>query len=137
MDSNFLLVKSSLINSILPKFLKHAFYNSAFLVFLTLFFSFVKVSRDFFNIYFREYRFYSHHIEEKFTFFKEETHSINYKQITDIEVKKDLWDRICGVGNLIIHTGNDLDSDNDSSLIIKDIKKPDFIKEQIQERIHL
>lgn len=97
----------------------------------------MKVSRDFFNIYFREYRFYSHHIEEKFTFFKEETHSINYKQITDIEVKKDLWDRICGVGNLIIHTGNDLDSDNDSSLIIKDIKKPVFIKEQIQERIHL
>ncbi len=161
--SDFLEVKSSLINALLPLFLKHVFYNSSFsvfvyliywlldlifnldydvlvilsIVFLTLLISFILILKQVIQIRSNSYKFYAHFLEEHYKLFHEENHTINYKQITDIEVRKDIWDRICGVGDLIIHTGNDEYSDQDKAMIIKDIKRPEHLKKQIMDRIHL
>lgn len=162
-NKEFLLVKSSLFNALIPQFLRHTFYNSSFfvflymvyylfdkileldydlevillLVFITLLISFLMILRDLINIVFRTYKFYPRRVEYNYKFFKEENHTINYSQITDIQVKKNIWDRICGVGDIIIHTGNDLYHEDKKSLTIKDIRKPEIIKEQIAKRIHL
>ena len=78
-------------------------------------------------------------MEYKYSFFREETHSVNYSQITDIEIKKDIFDKVCGTGDLLIHTSNDGlfgDRKNDY-LTIRDVSKPDYLKQQIMERVHL
>jgi membrane protein YdbS with pleckstrin-like domain len=162
-DEEFLEIRSSLINALLPPFMKHVFYNSSFvfllyliywlfdllfdfpydflvilsLVFLTLSISFILILKNVIRIRAKSYKFYAHYMEEHYKLFHEENHTINYKQITDIEVKKNVWDRMCGVGDLIIHTSNDESIDSEKALIIKDIRKPELLKKQIIERIHL
>jgi len=161
---NCLIIKSNLINALLPDFLKHLWYNLAFTLFLgllyffiglfynwtfdiytifylvgiTLFLSFLAISIDLVRISNTKYRFYARHLEYHYSFIKENTHSINYSQISDIEVRKTLWDKLCGVGNLIIHTSNeDFKDPNKDYLVIKDIRAPDYLKQQIMGRIHL
>jgi hypothetical protein len=113
-NGDCLVIKSSLTNAILLDFLKHCFWNLAFVFFLgmfyylvsmiynlsfdvftifylvliTIFLSVIMISKDLVRILNTKYIFYSRHIEHHYSFFREETHSINYSQITDIEVKK-------------------------------------------------
>ena len=157
-----LILKSHLINALLPKFLRHIFWNAVifmglFVVYLvidrvfslgyqnelifygivlTLVFSLIKVTKDLIEIMNTEFRFYAHHVEQSFSFFKQVSHSINYSQITDIHVKKDVWDRLCKVGDVVIHTGNDIYHEGGKHFTIRDIKYPDKLKEQISQRIH-
>lgn len=162
-SKDHLTLKAHTLNAILPKFLKHIFYNGLFFLFLygvyllvdysanldfdsqmilwlvglTILFSFLKILKDLIIIRATEFNFYSTHVEYKFKFFREENHSINYSHITDIEVKKTLWDRVCGVGDIHIHTGNDsYDGVNTNDLVLNDIRNPDKVKSEILKKIH-
>lgn len=163
--TNCLVIKANLMNALLLDFLKHIWWNSAFAIFLgmvyylvslfldlpfnmytifylvaiTLLLSVFMISKDLIRVTRTKYLFYARHMEYNYSFIKTETHSINYSQISDIEIKKNVWDRICGVGDLIIHTSNeDLSDDSESDYLrVKDIKNPENIKNQIMSRIHL
>ena len=156
--------KSHLFNSLFPDFIKHFFYNLfifgilyliyflinlfydlpykfetiSILIFLTIFISFIKILKDLIVLLNTKYFLYETHIEKKFKFFKIENHSINYSQITDIQIKINIWDRICKTGDIILHTGNDDygNSKKSNDLIIKDIKNPQKIKQKIMEKLH-
>ncbi len=156
-------LKSDILNALLPKFLKHLFWNFIFflflyglyklidysanlnfeteiilsLIFLTVLFSILKITKDLTFIYSTEFNFYSTHLEHKFKFIKEENHSISYSQITDVQVTKTLWDRICNVGDIHIHTGNDeYLAGNKNGLTLRDIKNPKNIREEIMKKVH-
>ncbi len=164
-SKDVIILKPHVINTLLPKFLKHVFWNSGFFVFLymiywlvdnffnvgynnyevilffvflTIIISFFIILKDVIDVKATEFRFYAHYLEHRYKFFREDNHSINYSSITDIQVKKDIWDVICGVGDVIVHTAND-DYDNGSrkSLVLKNVKNPDKIKSEISKRIHL
>lgn len=166
-DKKCLVIKASLFNALLPKFLKHFWLNSGFtlvlgliyflistffelsfniftifyLVILTLFISTIMISKDLIKILNTKYLFYARHMEYKYSFFVVESHSINYSQITDIEIRTNIWDHMCGVGDLIIQTSNDklLDKNgvDKDYLRVRDVKNPEHIKNQIMSRIHL
>lgn len=129
-NKDVLELKPSLFNLLMPHFLRHLFWNSLFFAFIyciyylvklsskinydleiifllvcfTLIFSFIKILSGIIINVCTTYKFYAHYVEYEFKFFKEKIHSVNYSQITDIQVKRTLWDRICGVGDLEIHT---------------------------------
>lgn len=87
------------------------------------------MSKQLIKILFTEFSFYEDHVESHFKFISEKTHSVNYSKITDVEVKKTLWDRICGVGDIVLHTAND--GTFKQSLVLNDIKHPEEIKDKI------
>ncbi|MDA3855475.1 MAG: PH domain-containing protein [Candidatus Woesearchaeota archaeon] len=160
---NIIIMKSHFINTLMPKFIKHLFWNSIVflilygiyylldnsakydfdtiiilsLIFLTIIFSIIKISKDLIKILNTTYEFHPNHLEVKYKFIKEETHSINYKQITDIKVNKTIWDRICKVGDIEIHTANDsFHNEKTTALILKDIRHADKIEDEITRKIH-
>ena len=158
------IIEQHKINALLPHFLKHLFYNS--LIFLTLYliyfvsklivdldydfkiilygsiltvlFSILKLSKNIFFIWTHTYVLTRTSIEDRYKFFSEDVHSISYSQITDIQIKKSLWDRICKVGDIYFHTGNDNygDTQNKEHLYLKDVKYPEKVKEEINKRVH-
>ena len=160
----YIVYKSHAINALLPSFLKHLFWN--LIVFAILFavyslidviftldwwtpvilygmllviaFSILKITRDLLIIVFTEFRFYLHHVERRYKFLHEKVHSVRYQNITDIKVERSIWDRVCGVGDLVFHTANDVYNDDmTNALVLKDIKKPHKLREELEKRIHL
>ena len=77
-------------------------------------------------------------MDVEFKFFRVENHSVNYSNITDLQVKRNIWDRICGVGDIVIHTSNDDYGDSETkALILRDVRHVEKIKEEISRKIHL
>jgi uncharacterized membrane protein YdbT with pleckstrin-like domain len=157
-----LIMKSHLINAILPKFLKHLFWNGVIFIFLygiyklvdysanynkdfevilygiiiTILFSIIKISKDVIIILNSVFYFYDYYLEKKIKLFHEDVHSINYSSILDIKVKKNIWDRMCGVGDILIYTANDEYLDKKlKAIVLKDIKNPDKIKRELHQKI--
>ena len=157
-----IVIKGHLINAFLPDFLKHFFWNTLFFLFLygvylvakhflnlhydfwlivggisfTLIFSIFKIFNDLVKVLNTSYNFYANHFEINYKFFTEKIHSVSYNQITDIQIRKTLWDRMCNVGDIIIHTSNDeYYESNMKAVILKDVKDPDIIKEEISRKI--
>jgi uncharacterized membrane protein YdbT with pleckstrin-like domain len=163
-ESKVQVLRASIINALLPKFLKHIFLNGLFfivlfiiylaiehlspwnlrgqLVFwgitLTVLISFLKISKRLILIYATEYKFHEHNVEKEFSFFIKESHSIAYSKITDIQVIQSIWDRVCGVGDLILHTANEAHHDENvqASIKLSGISNPESIKRQIMQRVH-
>lgn len=79
------------------------------------------------------YIFEHGHLRYHYKFFHEESHSVQYKQITDVEVRRDIWDRICRTGTLLVHTGSD--NDDKSVMRIRSVKEPDLLHDHIQHLI--
>lgn len=159
---NKLTLKPSLLNALFPRFMRHLFWNGIFflglyliymvidyffdlgfnvevilmLIFFTIAFSFLKIFKDMIVMIATSYIFYPHSVEKKFDFFVQKSHSANYKHITDIHVEKSIWDRFCKVGDIVIHTSNDSShGEGKGSLILKDIKNPEILQQQLNQRI--
>lgn len=153
-----LTIKSSFFNVLLPPFLKHLFWNTIFfsalvLIYLalsrifnlggefqailwgsifTITYSLIKISGQGFKLFYTTYSFYEQHLEIKFKFIVEKSHSVRYNKITDIKLQKSIWDRICGVGNIILYTAKDNNMDGKTHFInIRDVKNPEEYKKAI------
>ncbi len=157
-----LVLRAHFMNALLPRFLPHLLLNLVnfsllylllqglqqvfafahqneillFCISLTVAFSFFKVAKDVIRVLNTRYKFYDDHVEEHYKFFKEATHSVPYSHVTNIEVTKTVWDRLCGVGNIVIHTGNEEVSGAGSSVTLYDLRHPEEIKQQIMARVN-
>ena len=80
-----------------------------------------------------KYVFEHGHVRYHWKFLREVSHSIQYSQITDVEVRRDIWDRICKTGTIIIHTGSD--NDEKSIMRIHSVRHPDLVHDHIQHVI--
>ena len=160
--------KSSYLNMLFPPFLKQLIYFIfiySIFYFTNLFFdTFTNLKNQFWQLdvfllitpifivlvqimivlekltpaYYTIFTLYENHIEKKYSFITEKTHSINYSQITDMRIRKNIWDKIYGTGNLIIYTGADnyVSGRRTASLNLKAIKYPNKIRDLINKRIH-
>lgn len=161
-NNNELVLKPNIINALLPRFLRHTFWNGFFflslyliymvldfyfnfgfnlemilaLIFFTLFFSFIKILKDLVVNLATSYIFYPYSVEMKFDFFIQNSHSASYSHVTDIHVEKTIWDRLCNVGDIVIHTSNDsAHKEGKGALVLKDIKNPEKLQQEINKRI--
>ena len=158
-----IVIKSNIFNALFLEFLKQFFLNlltflplfgiyllaeyifdleyqniAIFsLLALTLLYSFYKISAHLMKIWMTKYIFTAHHLEERYGWFTIKSHSLNYSQITDIELTMTFWDNLCNVGNLIIHTANDthVDKKTKASMVLKDIKNPTKLKNDMLNKI--
>ena len=80
-----------------------------------------------------KYVFEHGHLRYHWKFLREVSHSVQYGQITDVEVRRDIWDRICKTGTIIIHTGSD--NDEKSIMRIHSVRHPDLVHDHIQHVI--
>lgn len=162
-NPNELVIKSNMFNALFLELIKQFFVNFVFflplfviylvveyllelnyqnqaifsLIFLTLIFSLFKISSKLITIVTTYYIFTPSSMEKATGIISKKSHSLHYSQITDIELSQTLWDRMCNVGDLIIHTANDeyVTKHKKGSLILKDIKKPQQLKRQIIGKI--
>lgn len=159
----YVVYKSHAINALLPQFLRHLFWN--LIIFAILFavyslvdiiftldwwtpvllwgillvvaFSILKIFRDVLRVVFTEFRFYPQYVERRYKFLREKIHSVRYTNITDIKVERSVWDRVCGVGDLVFHTANEAYGDSSvHALVLKDIKHPHTLRDELDRRIH-
>ena len=156
-----LTVRSHFFNALLPGFLKHLFWNSLFflvfywlysviadfygvmstqpILYWGLFFvvivSLLMMAKEFINVYFSWFTFYDDRVQANFKLFTETTHSVNYAHITNIKVEKNLWDRICGVGDIIIYTSKNSGDGTPNHFTLSDVKSPEVLKERILKKI--
>ncbi len=148
-------IKSSPINALLPLFLKHVFWNGLFFLFLlvlyvlvevvfslglltrvmfygilgTVLLSLLKMSKDIIRVWCTEFRFYSTYVESRYKFFVERVHSVHYANITDIKIERSLWDRVCGVGDIVFHTANDsYERSARKALVVRDVRNPERVR---------
>ena len=158
-----LILTSNIFNAFAPEFLKHLFINFLFflplfftyllleylfklefraialfsLIGLTILYSIIKISRRLFDTLNTKYIFTAYTIEKHWGYFSHSSHSLNYSQITDVELTMTFWDKLCNVGDLIIHTANDSHTGDNlrASLILHDIKNPKKLKQEMLQRV--
>lgn len=77
------------------------------------------------------YNFYEDRIEYKDTFLNQQTKVIKYESIKEIEIRRNIWERINGLGIIIIYTSAEKTSR--SGLVIYAIKNTEEIYNKIRE----
>ena len=159
MEEPLLKLKPSLLNALLPLFVKNLLYPSIFvivaygIIFLLTTLKIISYSTSSIILYLiiilivltisplifklivlsnTTYHFYKDHISYEFKFFKVTRHSIPYSQITNIESKISLWDRLSSAGDIHLHTSDE----RSENLIIQYIKNPRKIEESIHVLIN-
>ena len=157
MEKPLLILKPSLVNAILPTFLRNLFY--AFILVLILFgiaivletfnivdypnkvlwllglllvISIGSVLVKIINLFNTSYYFFKTHVSREFEFFTVKKQSAPYSQIVNISVDISIWDRVCNAGDITLHTAEDVAPD----LILHFIKEPEKIERGIYNLIH-
>ncbi len=77
------------------------------------------------------YNFYEDRLEYKDTFLNQQTKVIRYESIKEIEIRRNIWERINGVGIIIVYTSAEKSSR--SGLVIYAIKHTDEVYDRIRE----
>ena len=85
-----------------------------------------------------EYRFYNTKLEYYEGFFTIEEKTISYKNITEVYLKKSIFQRKCGLGTLILSTpatGDEGSGRARSGIRVADITNPDDVYKQVKELV--
>ena len=163
-NPNELIIKSNTFNALFLEFLKQLFVNLIFflplfliylvfeyvlnlnfrntavlsLIGITLLYSLYKISYELFIIKITKYIFTPYTIEKRSGLFSTTSHSLSYSQITDIELNMSFWDKLCNVGDLVIHTANDsvINKKVKASMILRDIKNPTQLKQEMLLKVN-
>jgi hypothetical protein len=77
-----------------------------------------------------KYVFYETNVVKEFRFIILKRKSAIYQRITNVAVDIDLWDRLCGAGDITLHT-----DDDDPDIVLKYIKHPEEIEHKIYSLI--
>lgn len=102
------------------------------LISVVLFFSFAPLLVEFLYLTSTTYSFYRGHVNGRFKFIIEKSHSAPYSQIVNITVKVNLWGRICKSGDVIISTAED----KKPALRLRYVKNPKEIEHYIYNLAH-
>ncbi len=80
------------------------------------------------------YNFYDSYLEYKDSFLNQQTKVLKYKNITEIEVIRNVWERINGLGIIVVYTSAEKNKKN--GLVIYGIKNTQEVYKKIQEFIN-
>ncbi|MFC1723259.1 PH domain-containing protein [Nanoarchaeota archaeon] len=75
------------------------------------------------------YYFYDSYLETRFEFVWKRTMSVPYDKIVNITLEISFWDRLCGAGDIKIHTAEDMAPD----VRLRYIKNPEKIEKGLHE----
>lgn len=154
MENPILILKPSVINALVPVFLKKLFYFILILGFLlggawllryfdvidpstedaliglgilSLLFFLLPILFQFVFLYNTQYVFYETHVVSEFELMIVKRHTTPYHQIVNITSDVSIWDRLCNAGDLTMHTAEDRLPD----LTLKFIKNPNEVEKKI------
>ncbi|MGV8163028.1 MAG: PH domain-containing protein [Candidatus Nanoarchaeia archaeon] len=152
-----LVVKPLLVNAFFPVFLKNFFFalifsailfgislileffniqiiplawSVAVFIFLALILAVIPIFAKIFNLAFTRYLFYETNVVKEFRFILVKRRSVIYQRITNLNVDIDIWDKLCGAGDITLHT-----ADEDPDIVLKYIKHPEEIEHKIYSLI--
>ena len=80
------------------------------------------------------YEFYDTYMEYKDKFLNQQTKILKYSNITEVEVIRNIWERINGLGIIVIYTNAEKNKRN--GLVIYGVKNTNEVYKQIQELIN-
>jgi len=78
--------------------------------------------------YFTVYVIKENEVEKRWGIIRKKSVSIPYSSITDIKLEKGFWGRIFNYGNLVVSSQTD-------KIVLKGIKQPEKILEEIKKRV--
>ena len=81
------------------------------------------------------YEFYDTYMEYKDKFLNQQTKILKYSNITEVEVIRNIWERINGLGIIVIYTNAEKNKRN--GLVIYAVKNTNKVYKQIQELINV
>ncbi|MCF7872059.1 PH domain-containing protein [Candidatus Woesearchaeota archaeon] len=152
------IIKPSLLNALLPTFIKSFFISIILTTILYIFIFLLKLTGLNIMIFELEiivlispviiltivpttiriimlkcttYKFYNHYAEKIFKFIIIRKKSTLYSKITNITTNVDLWDRISKAGDIILHTAEDSTPD----LTLKYVKEPENVEKLLHNYI--
>lgn len=76
-----------------------------------------------------EYRIYPNHVESQDSFINRQNQSLKYKDVTDIQVKRPLLQRLFGCGTIMLSTAGK----GGSGLKLYYVENPDFVYEELSD----
>ncbi len=80
------------------------------------------------------YNFYADRVEYRDMFFNQRTKIVKYDSIREIEIRKDVWERINKVGIIIIYTN--AESKSRTGLVLYSIENANDVYKKIEELIY-
>jgi len=78
------------------------------------------------------YYFFTNHVLSEFKFIKIHRVSVPYNQIANMTTSMSLWDRMCKTGNIIIHTSDE----SAPNLVLYYMRKPAKIEDKIYDTMN-
>lgn len=148
MDRPIKILKPSLINAFVPSLVKHLLRASPIIIvgYIILYFASLRTPYNLFLLssiflivlgvplviemvvlHFTKYYFYRDRVVSEFDFIWLKSHSVPYGGIAEVKVDISLWDKICGAGDVWIHTAENKSKD----LILKYINSPHKVESAI------
>lgn len=155
MEKPVFVLKPSLVNAIIPMFMKNLIKSlviclpifaisavlssvgiitlgmDALFVIFIIALSFMAVIPLIFVmaiLHFTTYYFFSNYAVSEFKFIMRKAYSVSYRNVINVSLSMSLWDRFCRAGDIIIHTAGESD---DPDLTLKYIKEPRKIEQMI------
>lgn len=78
------------------------------------------------------YNVYETHITYEYDFITQKKYTAQHNQIVNIRMNVNVWDRLTGCGDIIIHTADDTEND----LRLKHVKNPETVQKTIQDAVN-
>ena len=154
-----LVLKPNMANALVPILLRNLFYSAVvaliilgtlfgvnytgifafsissifyWIIYLLLAVSLVHLGVKLIILYNTKYYFYRTHVLSEFELVKISKYSLPYHQITNISTHISLWDRMCGAGDIILYTPEDVGP----NLVLEYVKEPHKLESGIYKMVH-
>jgi uncharacterized membrane protein YdbT with pleckstrin-like domain len=126
--SGFFIIKYMELN--LHPWFFAVLFGCIFFIFTPIFILFSKMNR--YNK--TEYRFYNNKLDYAIGIFSIEEKSLNYDKIVEINLHRGAFQRICGIGTIVLSTPatGDINIISKSGIRLTDIENPDIVYRKIK-----
>lgn len=156
-NKEIMVLKPKIINALFPLFLKYFLISLLFcavlfgvslilekfgitllpivltitaFVILAFIISIIPLASKIFRFAFTKYIFYETSVVKEFRFIIIKKQSVIYSRITNVSLDISIWDRICGAGDITLHT-----DDDEPDIVLKFIRHPEEIEHKIYSLI--
>lgn len=103
--------------------------NIPFLVFAAVFFAMIPLGFEAVKLMNTRYELYQNRIVYKYKFITIRNYSATYNQIVNLKTIINIWDRITGCGDIVVHTADDSRTD----LTLNYVKNPQHVERKLNE----
>lgn len=159
MENPVMTLKPSIINALLPTYMKWFFYcllvafgffivyiilkaanvvpysfgfAVLFLLLMASGIALIPLAIRILSLANTNYYFYDTHVVSEFKFFKIKRYSVPYHQIAQVTMDMSFWDRFCKAGDIVLHTAEQ----KAPNLVLYYVKNPHELEHRLYSLVH-